>query len=1018
MQRVKQGRIGKHMVPLIIGSLGLLALTPLSAYSQNINRDGFEGNKPLWVRGESNVRVEEKEHRLSSDFAHGGQQSEYIKLLCPARQNEACFAYYFYPTLPTPITEDTRASVYVKSSRAGARFLVRVVLPRERNPQQIDEPLTMTVNVDIYRVSRRWQKLELNDPLKMLKNQQQNLRVQLGHDIDLTDAYIDRLILNLYTDQGELNTWIDDLEIGPVKPFAPPPGKKDPQGQSGITVSQPKHPPRQERGYPVRMEQDKLFVDEKPFFFRAIRYSDTPLKTLRDAGFNTVWFEAGTPTDTIEEAIRHGFWIVPSLPLLGDTQAQARLKLTARTPNDFVSATDVESLASAINRFSAADGVLFWDVGGAIQIEKQALLARTIDAINRSEPRKRPFGSDVWDGFELFSNQLQLIGTHRYPLWTSLNFSQYRDWLSQRGRLSKTNSLHWTWIQTHIPDWQTRVIYGKHNSEAFKEPIGPQPEQIRILTYLGLAAGCRGLAFSSDRFLADSHQGRDRLLMLALLNQEIIMLEPLLLSLRETPYWIETSDKNVKAAILRCEKGLLVLPIWLGDNSQFVTGQGAISNLSMVVPLVPDGTQPWEISPGRVQSLQYKAERRLTGMRIVIPEFDLTSAVVFTADQEGIVSKWQNHARLMAPQCSQWARDLAAVQLEKVKKINAELVEMAPQLLVGEDLIQQSERRLRAANRADEVRDYMNAYLEGMRATRPLRIVMRGHWEQATRTLDFPSASPYTVSYFTLPMHWKLYREMQKFKLNANLLRDGDFEPAAMQPNLRKNLPIMEPEKPKDKDDQTVKDDDATDAEKPHKVQRIFPKDIGVPVTVLPSWTVQQETVDAVELYARLVPSEIAIFKKPEKKKKKKDPYRPSNGMKTGPPDPPEPTLEQVVLRLNITPKIVLSPRDNKPLPAPQALERTYLAVNTPAVRLQPDSWVRVSAWIYIPEIIKSCADGLLFFDNICGEGMGLRLQVTRGWKQYHIYRKVPANGLVWATFALTGIGNAYVDDVRIEPLE
>ena len=36
------------------------------------------------------------------------------------------------------------------------------------------------------------------------------------------------------------------------------------------------------------------------------------------------------------------------------------------------------------------------------------------------------------------------------------------------------------------------------------EPIGPQPEQIRLLTYLGLAAGCRGLAFSSDRFLEDN----------------------------------------------------------------------------------------------------------------------------------------------------------------------------------------------------------------------------------------------------------------------------------------------------------------------------------------------------------------------------------------------------------------------------------------------------------------------------------------------------------------------------------
>ena len=64
-------------------------------------------------------------------------------------------------------------------------------------------------------------------------------------------------------------------------------------------------------------------------------------------------------------------------------------------------------------------------------------------------------------------------------------------------------------------------LSGSASHNKFDEPIGPQPEQIRLLTYLALAAGCKGLGFWSDRFLADSHQGRDRLLALALLNQEL-----------------------------------------------------------------------------------------------------------------------------------------------------------------------------------------------------------------------------------------------------------------------------------------------------------------------------------------------------------------------------------------------------------------------------------------------------------------------------------------------------------------
>src|SRR5262249_9191202 len=149
----------------------------------------------------------------------------------------------------------------------------------------------------------------------------------------------------------------------------------------------------------------------------------------------------------------------------------------------------------------------------------------------------------------------------------------------------------------------TRLIYDQPGAAGFSEPIGPQPEQIRLLTYTALAAGCRGLGFWSDRFLADSHQGRDRLLGMALLNQEIQMLEPLLAA-AEAPTWIDTSIPQVKAAVMRIpERGLLILPIWLGPGSQYVPGQGAAVNLSMVVPEVPRGLGAWQVAPGDVHHL-------------------------------------------------------------------------------------------------------------------------------------------------------------------------------------------------------------------------------------------------------------------------------------------------------------------------------------------------------------------------------------------------------------------------------
>src|SRR5262249_26713809 len=51
---------------------------------------------------------------------------------------------------------------------------------------------------------------------------------------------------------------------------------------------------------------------QKPFM-RAVRHPGTPLKTLYEAGFNTVFLDESTPPGLIDQACNLGFWIVPSL---------------------------------------------------------------------------------------------------------------------------------------------------------------------------------------------------------------------------------------------------------------------------------------------------------------------------------------------------------------------------------------------------------------------------------------------------------------------------------------------------------------------------------------------------------------------------------------------------------------------------------------------------------------------------------------------------------------------------------
>jgi hypothetical protein len=113
-------------------------------------------------------------------------------------------------------------------------------------------------------------------------------------------------------------------------------------------------------------------------------------------------------------------------------------------------------------------------------------------------------------------------------------------------------------------------------------------------------------------------------------------------------------------------------------------------------------------------------------------------------------------------------------------------------------------------------------------------------------------------------------------------------------------------------------------------------------------------------------------------------------------------------LMLRITPK-------NSEL-APKTLERTFLAINTPAVHLPPGTLVQISGWIRIPGPITATADGALFYDSAGGEPLAVRLTGRTGWKKFTLYRQVPSSGLLNVTLGLTGIGTVYFDDIRIEP--
>ncbi len=939
----------------------------------SIHRNGFAGRETFWRTGDANITWAEKAHRISDEFCKNPPTSEYIKAESnpPAGAMEAEFIHYFYPTPPALVTERLTAQVWVKSMRAGAQLKARVVFPKERDPKNPEAPLTVLLPGDSYRNVRHWQPLSLGLAADALRRQVQVLTAKLGRAIDPTDAFVDRLVINIYSGPGASEVWLDDLEIGPVTGEALP-VPQSLQGSGGPTL-----PDRIAKAREVEFTQGQILIDGDPFFMLAVRHTDTPLKTLRDAQFNTVWFPGPVKPEQLEEAVRHGFWLVPTIPLPRDSWDGVAERTPA--PDRQTLERDAAQVAGYLQRFLSGDAVLMWDLGLSRTAEDLPRVRQASEVIRAYDPR-RPRAIDLWDGYFSFSSSVDCVGTHRWPLFTSLELPAYRDWLTQRRALTPRDKLPWTWVQTHLPDWMVELISGRTDVAGFDQPVGPHPEQIRLLTYMALASGCRGLGFWSDQFLSNTHHGRDRLLELALLNAEIEMLKPILLAAQGPAKWIPTSDPNVSAAVIQTKSELLLLPIWMGPGTQYCPPLGALAKLSIRVPLVPDGAIPWRVSAAGVQEIK-GVQRVAGGVQIDLEEFDLTAPVVFTNDLklDGKIVRWQDHTRYrMGELAARWAFAQANEQQFKTFRTH-ELIQQAggPTIPEADEWASETQRHLNATREFLDNRQWDAAYREARRALRPLRSLMREHWRLATEKLDYPGASPYAVSYFTLPQHWWLAQEVARSRPVTSALPYGQFD-------------LSRPAPPE-----------------------------GAAIASLPKWSVRKSVMGPVDVRAYIANSE--GLEDPKK------PRPPAKELRTGPgrvgyrPEPYElrrhPELGSHCLVLQAEAKTVLDAK-GIPLPDPQALERMFLAVDTPPVDLSPGQLVRIRFWVKSPAPLHPSADGLVVYDSAGGEPMGVRLPATwSSWQQYHMYRRVPANGRIALTFALTGLGKVYIDDVCIEPM-
>ena len=99
---------------------------------------------------------------------------------------------------------------------------------------------------------------------------------------------------------------------------------------------------------------------------------------------------------------------------------------------------------------------------------------------------------------------------------------------------------------------------------------------------------------------------------------------------------------------------------------------------------------------------------------------------------------------------------------------------------------------------------------------------------------------------------------------------------------------------------------------------------------------------------------------------------------------------------------------------APAALERAPVWITSSPVPVRQGQLARIHGWVHVPAPLAGCREGLLIFDSLTGPALGERVFATTGWREFTLYRAVPESGDLRVTIALTGLGEASLDDLSV----
>ncbi|MEM9366714.1 MAG: hypothetical protein AAGD07_12030 [Planctomycetota bacterium] len=286
----------------------MLLTFPLLASGQLV--DSLDAYPVRWslLSSDCDARILSHEHTRMPEAENASCESVTLKT------GHGTQAILIYPIEPVRPIDDLTARLSVHALNRGMRIGLRVRFPhlisdRTRRPEQV-----FVFGASTSRVGE-FQRIGVGNLRQPLQLKTIALRREFGSQADLRDAYVDAVVLNVYSGAGVHRIGLDLLAVDAMIPASSAPAlrsRPDEPEPSGVTLRRPE----QGTGPP--------FANRR--LTRVLQYQGEPLAWLRSLGFDAIWTAATPDRDLLVDAMRNQMRVYCSPPDVADPELKPLLE--------------------------------------------------------------------------------------------------------------------------------------------------------------------------------------------------------------------------------------------------------------------------------------------------------------------------------------------------------------------------------------------------------------------------------------------------------------------------------------------------------------------------------------------------------------------------------------------------------------------------------------------------------------------------------------------------------------------